>query len=339
MISIAPVVYYYRGQSLTYERVLSLLTAENEDEIKNALKGTWLEGISVDLSKPEAVEREAYKKYLQVLDALRAHVNSMDMRLLIEVMKDYVRARDVMLLLRAKASNKPIEEVEEYLIFTEDPLISTLKTLLKERGFEALAQGLKGFRMARDIEYSLELFRSTNDEKAMVLALDVALLNALLRLTNRIGKKVNVGTSRIEFTKLLCPRIDTLSFVMAARLVIEGIEPKTQIPSCHPEVVSQILQSKRDDIVPILRRTPYGEGLPDDLYDALGKLLVNGKRIQRKRAEAVFAGYPFRPSTLVALMLLYRLDAEDISTIVSGKRLGIDISKISEMLSFELIKK
>ncbi len=339
VVPITPVVYYYRGLSLTREKVLALLVAESEEEFRSVLKDTWLADVEVDFSKPELLEKEALKKYLKILGTLRSHASSMDLKLLIEVMRDYVRARDVMLLLRAKISNKPIEEIEEFIVFEDDPLIETLKSLLRERGFEGLAQGLKGFRMAKDIEYAVDLYRSTGDERALVLALDKALLESLLKLTTKIGKKMNVGMSRIEFSKLLCPRIDTLSFVMAARLVIEGATRKIEIPSCSPEVVSQILQSNKEDIVPILRRTPYGEELPDNIYEALSKVLVNGKRIQRRRAEAAFAGYPFRLSTLVALMILYRLDAEDVATIASGKKLGIEVSKVSEMLSFEVYKK
>ena len=69
----------------------------------------------------------------------------------------------------------------------------------------------------------------------------------------------------------------------------------------------------------------------------MSKLLVTGRRLQRRRTEAAFAGYPFRMATLLALMLLYRLDAEDVSTVTAGKVAGLDISKISEMLSYEFI--
>jgi hypothetical protein len=169
------------------------------------------------------------------------------------------------------------------------------------------------------------------------LALDLSLLKAVLRLYTRAGKAINVGTDRIECMKLLCPRIDTLAYVIAARLVLRGEKAPMEIPACNEDVVRQILQGRKEDIVPILRRTEYGKDLPDDVYQALSKLLVIGRRLQRRRAEAAFAGYPFRLATLLALMLLFRLDAEDVSTVVAGKAAGLDISEISEMLSYEYV--
>ena len=337
MVSVAPILYYYRGLSLTKEKLLSLLTAETPEDMKSALKGTWLEGLPLESMAPEEVEKEAFRTYLKALNSLRNHVASRNLKEVIEVMKDAVRARDVLTLLRSSIMGKNLDEVKNFLVFPHDPLVETLYLILKERSLEGLSQGLKGFRMAKDIEKAVEIYRNTKDVRAFTLALDVAILNATMRLYTRAGKAINVGTDRIECMRLLCPRIDTTAYVIAARLVIRGMESNIEIPACEKETVRQILQSKRDEIVPVLRRTPYGRDLPDDLFEALSQLLVVGRRVQRKRAEASFAGYPFRMTTLIALMLLYRVDAEDVATVFSGKAANLDISEISKLLSFEYI--
>ena len=337
MVSVAPVLYYYRGLSLTKEKLLSFLTAETPEDAKGVLKGTWLEGLPIESMKPEEIEKEAFRAYLRALNSIRGHLVSSNLKEVIEVMKDSIRARDVLTLIRARIMDKDIEEIKNFLVFPKDPLVETLFLILKERSLEGLSQGLKGFRMAKDIERAVEMYRNTNDVRVFTLALDVAILNSIMRLYTRAGKSINVGTDRIECMKLLCPRIDTTAYVIAARLVIRGMNVNVEIPACEKEVVRQILQAKREEIVPILRRTPYGKDLPDDLFGALSQLLVAGRRIQRKRAEAAFAGYPFRMATLLALMLLYRLDAEDVTTVVSGKAANLDISEISRLLSFEYL--
>ncbi len=337
LVSLAPVLYYYRGKALDREKLLSFLTAETPEEMKNALKGTWLEGLPVENMKPEEIEKEAYRAYLSVLNKLRGYVASTNLKEMIEVIKDSIRARDVLTLIRARLMERDLEQIKQFLVFPDDPLVETLFLILKDRSLEGLSQGLKGFRMAADIERAVELYRSTHDERVFTLALDLSLLKAVLRLYTRAGKAINVGTDRIECMKLLCPRIDTLAYVIAARLVMRGEKAPMEIPACNEDVVRQILQGRKEDIVPILRRTEYGKDLPDDVYQALSKLLVIGRRLQRRRAEAAFAGYPFRLATLLALMLLFRLDAEDVSTVVAGKAAGLDISEISEMLSYEYV--
>ena len=337
MVSVAPVIYYYRGLSLTREKLLSFLTAETPEDMKGALKGTWLENLPIERMEPEEIEKEAFRAYLRALNSIRGHLASNNLKEVIEVMKDSVRARDVLTLLRARIMGKDIEEIKKFLVFPNDPLVETLFLILKERSLEGLSQGLKGFRMAKDIERAVEMYRNTQDVRVFTLALDIAILNSVMRLYTRAGKMINVGTDRIECMKLLCPRIDTTAYVIAARLVIRGMSVNVEIPACAEEVVRQILQAKREEIVPILRRTPYGKDLPDNLFDALSQLLVVGRRMQRKRAEAAFAGYPFRMATLLALMLLYRLDAEDVTTVISGKAANLDISEISKLLSFEYL--
>ncbi len=337
LISPAALVYMYKGMALDKEKELSLLTAQTPEEIQNALRGTWLEGLPVEEMEYEEIEKQAFLKYYEVLKKLRGYVPSYNMKLMIDVLVDCLRGRDVLLILRAALSGKDISEIKRYIIFQDDPVIQNVMLVASERSLEGLGQALKGFRMAQHIEKALDLYRSYKDPNVFTLAMDIMLLEALFNLITRVGKSMNVGTSRIEFARLLCPEIDVLAFNLAARAVLRNVKSPMEPPACEKEVVRALLQARPDEIVPLLRRTPYGEGLPDDVYEALAKLIVNGLRIERKRVEAAFAGYPFRLSVLLALMLLYRLDARDVATIMSGKRAGLDPSKIAEMLSFEFI--
>jgi vacuolar-type H+-ATPase subunit C/Vma6 len=338
LISVSSLVYYYKGMALTREHVLSLLAAETPEEMRNALKGTWLEGMPIESMDSDELEKLAYRKYYEVLDKLRGYMPSKNLRDLIDVLKDCVRGRDVLLLLRAALSNKDINEVAKYLVLPDDEVVQNVLLVVKDRSVEGLGQALKGFRMAQYIEKALELYRTYKDTSVFTLVLDVMLLEGLFRLLGRVGKSMNVGTNKIEFARLLCPEIDTLSFTMVARLVLKGEKVTVEPPACDKDTLKQLVQARPEDVVPILRRTVYGTDLPDDPYEALAKLLVNGSRIQRRRAEAAFAGYPFRIAVVLALLLLYRLDAKDVSTIVAGKRAGLDISKIAEMLSFEILQ-
>ncbi len=337
LISASALVYYFKGMSLTREKVLSLLTAESPEEMKNALKGTWLEGLPIERMSPEELEREACKAYYQVLEKLRGYMPSKNLRDLVEIMRDYIRARDVMLILRSVLSGKEIDEIENLIVFKDDPVVQNLLLIARDRRLEGIGQALKGLKIAEYIEKALEMYRTYKDIAAFTIALDAMLLESLFTLTSRIGKSMNVGTNRIEFARLICPEVDVLSYVMIARAILRGEKVVVEPPACNKDILKQLEQARPEDIVPILRRSIYGTDLPDNVYEALSKLLVNGYRIQRKRAEAAFAGYPFRPAVILALMILYRLDARDVATIVTGKRAGLDISKIAEMLSFELI--
>ena len=337
LISPAALVYMYKGLSLDKEKELSLLTAQTPEEIQNALRGTWLEGLPVESMDYEEMEKYAYLKFYEVLNKLRGYVPSYNMKLMVDVMIDCLRARGALLILRAALTGRDVKEVEKYIIFKDDPVVEAVKLVASERGLEGLGQALKGFRLAQYIEKALDLYRNYKDPNVFTLVMDVMLLHAMYNLISRVGKSMNVGTSKIEFAKLLCPEIDTLAFNVTARAVLRGLKPPIEPPACEKEVVKALLQARPDEIVPILRRTPYGEGLPDEAHEALAKLLVNGRRVQRKRAMAAFAGYPFRLSVILALMLLYRLDARDVATILSGKKAGLDPSKIAEELSYEFI--
>ncbi|NPA85516.1 MAG: V-type ATPase subunit [Crenarchaeota archaeon] len=337
LIAPTALVYMYRGMSLDKEKELSLLTAQTPEEMQNALKGTWLEGLPVEQMDYEEMEKYALLKFYEVLKKLRGYVPSYNMKIMVEVLMDCLRGRDVLLILRAALTGKSLKEVDKYIIFKGDPLVETVRLVAGERGLEGLSQALKGFRMAKYVEKAMELYRNYKDPNVFTLVIDIMLLETLFSLIKRVGKSMNVGTSKIEFARLLCPEIDTLSFNIAARAVLNGIKPPIEPPACEKEVVRNILQARPEEIVAILRRTPYGEDLPDDVYEALAKLIVNGRRIQRKRALAAFAGYPFRLSVILALMLLYRLDARDVATILSGKKAGLDPSKIAEELSYEFL--
>ncbi len=337
MISAAALVYYYKGKALTRDKILSLLTAETPEEMKNALKGTWLEGLPVERMSPEELEREACKTFYSVLERLRGYMPSKNLRDLVEVMRDYIRARDVMLILRSVLTGKKIDEIKHLLVFEKDPVVQNLLVLAEGGRLEGIGQALKGLKLANYIEKALELYRTYKDISVFTIALDTMLLESLFSLITRIGKSMNVGTNRIEFAKLICPEIDVLSFVLVARTVLKGEKVVVEPPACDKDTLKQLMQARPEDIVPILRRTIYGSDLPDEVYEALSKLIVNGYRLQRRRAEASFAGYPFRVATILALLILYRLDAKDVATIITGKRAGLEISKIAELLSVELV--
>ncbi len=337
LISASALVYYYKGKSLTREKALSLLAAESPEEMKNALKDTWLEGLPIEHMGPEELEREACKTYYQVLEKLRGYMPSKNLRDLVEVMRDCIRSRDVMLILRSILIGKKIEEIEELLLFKNDPVIQNLVLIAKSGRLEGITQALKGLKIAEYIEKAIELYRTYKDVAAFTIALDTMFLESLFTLTSRIGKSMNVGTNKIEFARLICPEIDVLSFAMVSRAILRGEKVVIEPPACNKDILKQLEQARPEDIVPILRRSIYGADLPDDVYEALSKLIVNGYRIQRRRAEAAFAGYPFRPAIVLALMLLYHLDARDVAIIVTGKRAGLDISKIAKMISFEII--
>ncbi|ABU82390.1 V0D/AC39 family V-type ATPase subunit [Ignicoccus hospitalis] len=336
LISPTALVYMYRGQILDKEKELSLLTASTPEEVQNALRGTWLEGVAVEEASSEELERLACQKYYEILMKLRGYVPSYNLKLMIDNLVDWLRARDVMLIVRAAVSGKDLKEVEGFLLFKDDPVVSTTLLVIKERGLEGLAQALKGFKMASYIEQAVEMYRSYKDLSAFVLAMDVMLLKSMYNVITRIGKSMNVGTSKIEISKLLCPEIDALAVTLVGRAILKGLKLPAEPPACDQDLVRALVQAKPDEVVPLLRRTPYGEGVPEDPYEALAKVRVNAMRVQRKRALAAFSGYPFRVAVLLALLILLRLDARDVATIMTGKKLGLDPSKIAENLSYEL---
>ena len=332
-VYLAPLIYMLKGKTLTKEKVLHLLAAKDPEDLKAAIRGTWLEEVLPRLKEftPEAVEREALRYLYERVLRLVGSFKSTEIKTIAEIYERMLIIRDVSVIIKS-AMLKTLEESLDYVVLREHPKIKELVSVIKTQGLEKASSVFKGKVLEQAINDAVNLFKETKTAEVIDLVLESAVCGEVVKFVERKA----IADAAIMLRNIICPRVDSLAIVVAARTVLLE-RKKVDFPACHKEWVQAINQCKTpEEVVATLRRIPLGEGAPDNVWEALAMVLTKGKRMQRKAAEAALLSYPFSILPAVAILFLYRLDAADVASIFSGKAAGLGPGDIARELSFEI---
>ncbi len=330
----APKIHMLRARLARPETIRELIHATQWSDVLRLLRDTraapFLSASATPIEAEHAVYKALYKDMAMLVRAAPREIRFMaDAYLYMVVKRDIVAALRLML-----RDEKLVPEI--FSLRDVSPLVDRMaKELVLTPSTQKLLEYLEKTPLYKPVREALETYSSSGSSTLFELAVDSHLyrdMAASLRHLDTYGRSAS--------WRILCPRID----LVALNTVFHGImarvehsvmsEAAAMLPQCKvPRDLLQKMAESTDfeEAAAMLKYTEYGgvvvEGSPM-------KTLRNLRRELRRRiwreANTVVDGLPFHAGYLVAGLELSRIEAEDLVSIIVGKKGGLSPEEIRD---------
>ena len=151
-------------------------------------------------------------------------------------------------------------------------------------------------------------------------------------------------------SRILCPllswRITAILLALkergAASRTVAQLFPKSRWCRLAPSRIRSVYEREQDPrglAASIREAAPYAPQIDQSkpLQEALGEARREARARARRAARAVLQSYPFHAGLIAGGLTLLKLDAEDLATVLTGLRLGMDPERILALTAYRLV--
>ncbi len=332
----APKIHLLRARLARPETIRELIHASQWSDALRLLRDTRLAPFLSASATPIEAEHAVYKALYHDMEKL-VKASPREVKPIAEAYMYLVVKKDIIAALRyLLRGEKPSPTV--FSLQDVSPLIERMsKELVLTPSTQRMLEYLEKTPLYKPLKNALEAYSSSNSITLFELAVDAYIYTNILSIMRKLDTY-----GRTLSWRILCPRVDLIALNTVFHGIIARVghdimaEAASMLPQCR--VTRDTLQKMAEstdfgEAAALLKYTEYGgvveEGSPMETLRALRRMLRH--RIWRE-ANTIVDGIPFHAGYLVAGLELSRIEAEDLISIISGKRGGLSPEEISSYI-------
>jgi len=344
-IYIGTKAFALRGTLLEPGTIQKLAETASLDELVNRLKGTPYSDVVNSLPTPYTARRMELALRERLATVHHSIIQGAGWYGILELYYLKNIAWDLKLALKAKALNRTLEEMVEFLDMKAEELVARrdlIVKILSARDITEAVAGLSGSEFHSDVEKALASYTAKGELRFFDLYIDHAVLSAISREYSLNSKSYSSKAADANGVgDMVALDIDSYNVLSVLRARLWGLpEPEIQDLVVRPTrrvaatVLASMASSESTDeavklLEPFYKFQVQGAQTEEDLIDMIEDGFASK---MRATASLAFVWQGLGPGAALALVKLLEFEVGNLSAIAIGVEAGIEPKKILSKL-------